>query len=295
MFPVVEAVLTILIRAAIYILVSASLALVFGIASVASFIQGDVLMLGAYVAFFAMSIGLNPILAIALAAATTFAFGAFFEKILLSPLRKVSGRLWIFNTFVLTLGVSQILQNGALVTFGPMFRGVRSLWEGNIGIFGVITSLDRIILLITSTSIIVILWAFLKYTRVGRAIRATGINEEAVGLFGINVKKIYMLTFGIACMLAGIAGAFYMSLFTASPTMGITPNLKAWIIVLIAGLGNVKGAIFCSLLLSFIETISYYFLSVGWQNVLIVLAVVLVLLFKPTGIFGTEVRGIWER
>lgn len=296
MFPILEVIISSLIRGSLYVLISASLALVFGIISVSSFIQGDMLMLGAYVTFFAITLlGLDPIFAIPLTALVMFSTGCLIEKGLLHPLRKVSGKLWMFNTFVLTLGISQIIQNGVLIALGPMFRGVKSFWEGAVNIFGTTLPIDRIVLLISSVSIIILLWAFLKYTKLGRAIRAVGINEEAVTLFGIDINKIYTFTFGISGLLTGIAGAFYMVMFTAYPVVGVTPNLKAWIVVLIAGLGNVKGAVYCSFLLAFIETVAYYVLSAGWQNALIILVVVLVLLFKPAGLFGTEVKGIWEK
>jgi len=139
------------------------------------------------------------------------------------------------------------------------------------------------------------LWAFLKFTRLGRAIRATGINEQAVPLFGVNVNMIYLFVFGLAGLVAAIGGSFYMALFTTYPLMGVTPNTKAWFVVLIAGLGNVKGAVICSILLSFVETLAIYGLSSGWQNVVGPVIVVLVLMFKPTGLFGTEVKGIWEK
>jgi branched-chain amino acid transport system permease protein len=296
MLPIWEIIIVSLIRGSLYVFISASLALLFGIISVASFMHGDVAMLGGYLMYFALALlHLDPILAMVLTGAVMFLTGCLIEKLLLLPLRKISGKLWMFNTFVLTLGISQILQNGALIAFGPMFFGVRSLYPGEINLFGATISIDRMILLISSVTIIALLWLLLKYTKLGRAIRAIGINEEAAALFGINVNTIYMLTFGISALLAGFAGAFYMMMFTTYPMMGVTPNLKAWIVVLIAGLGNIKGAVYCSFVLSLIETLTYYTLSAGWQNVIVVVLVVLILLFKPSGLFGTEVKGIWEK
>lgn len=286
----------ILIRGSLYVLISASLALLFGIISVASFMHGDFAMLGGYIAFFLLtSLGMDPILAIVVTGAVMFLVGCTIEKALLLPLRRTSGKLWMFNTFVLTLGISQVLQNGALAIFGPIFYGVKKLWTGEVYILDVAVAMDRLAILVLSIAIIVFLWAFLKYTRVGRAILAIGMNEDAAALYGVNVNTMYTITFGISALLAGIAGVFYMVLFTTYPLMGVSYNLKAWIVVLIAGLGNIKGAIYCSFLLAFIEVIAMKNLAFGWHNVLPVIFVVLVLLFKPTGIFGTEVKGIWER
>jgi len=253
-------------------------------------------MVGGYVTYFVL-VGLifNPFLAIVLTAVVMFLFSAGVERALLNPLRRISGKLWMFNTFVLTLGVSQIMENGALVVWGPEFRGVEAFWPGTVDMLGVSFSYDRLILLVSSIVIMILLWAFLKFTRLGRAIRATGINEQAVPLFGVNVNMIYLFVFGLAGLVAAIGGAFYMALFTTYPLMGVAPNVKAWFVVLIAGLGNVKGAVICSILLSFVETLAIYGLSSGWQNVVGPVIVVLVLMFKPTGLFGTEVKGIWEK
>ena len=297
MIPIASIIVDTLIRGAFYVLISASLALLFGIISVASFMQGDFCMLGGYVAFFALVsvVHVDPVLAVILSGVAMFLVGALIEKSLLRPLRRISGKLWMFNTFVLTLGISQVMENGAQAAFGPAFLGVSSLWPGVVDIAGVSFSYDRLILLVASVGIMLLLWAYLKFTRLGRAIRATGINEQAVPLFGVNVNRIYLYTLGLSGLLAGVAGAFYMAIFTTYPLMGTVMNLKAWIVVLIAGLGNVKGAVVCSFLLAFIETLSIYALSSGWQNVIGTVAVILVLLFKPTGLFGTEVKGIWEK
>jgi branched-chain amino acid transport system permease protein len=296
MIPVADILVNTLVRGAFYVLVSASLALLFGIISVASFMHGDMAMLGGYVAFFALTaLGLNPVIAVVITGLVMFLVGAALERALLKPLRRISGKLWMFNTFVLTLGVSQIFQNGAQVAFGPEFRGVSALWPGTVTLIGVSFSFDRLIMLLGSVGLMCVLWAFLKFTKLGRAIRATGINEQAVPLFGVNVNMIYMFTFGLSGLLAGVGGAFYMALFTTYPLMGVTPNLKAWIVVLIAGLGNVKGAVICSFLLALVETISIYALTAGWQNVIGTVVVIVVLLFRPQGLFGTEVKGIWEK
>ena len=296
MIPLNDILVDTLIRGAFYVLVSASLALLFGIISVASFMHGDMAMLGGYVAFFVLtSLNMSPVLAVVMTGVVMFLVAAAIERSLLRPLRRISGKLWMFNTFVLTLGISQVMENGAQVGFGPEFRGVAALWPGIVTVLGVSFSYDRLIMLVGSVGIMILLWAFLKFTKLGRAIRATGINEQAVPLFGVNVDMIYLITFGLSGLLAGVGGAFYMALYTTYPLMGVTPNLKAWIVVLIAGLGNVKGAVICSFILALVETLAIYFLASGWQNVIGTVVVIIVLLFKPSGLFGTEVKGIWEK
>jgi len=285
-----------LIRGSLYVLISASLALLFGIIAVASFCHGDFAMLGGYVSYFLLAnLGLDPIVTLILTGVIMFLLGMGIEKSLLYPLRLKSGKYWMFNTFVLTLGIAQIMENGALATVGSAFYGVRGLWPGELSLFGVATSVDRVAAIVIPLAIMAGVWAFLKYTRTGRAIRAVGMNEDAAALFGVNVNSIYTITFGLATALAGLAGIFYMALFTTYPYMGVTANLKAWIVVIVAGLGNIAGAVVVSFLIAFVEVLGYTFLSVGWPAVLAVIIVVIILILRPTGLFGTEVKGIWER
>ena len=286
-----------LLRGGIYSLVAASLALLFGVMGVASFVQGDLAMLGAYIGYIIIaSWGLDPLLSILVVIIVLFLFGLGIEKFLFSPLRRLSGERWVLNTFVLTLGVSIILQNSALIIAGATYRGLPCLWEGNIYLFGFSLALDRLLILLISITAISIFWAFLQKTKLGRAIRATSINEKAATIYGVNVNYIYLITVGISCMLAGVAGVLLIPILTIYPTVGTLPLQRAWVITIISGLGNVKGSIYCSFLVGIIETIAYYALSAGWQNVVLFFAVTLVLMLKPSGLFGKkEVKGVWEK
>ena len=127
------------------------------------------------------------------------------------------------------------------------------------------------------------------------AIRAVAQDERGAMLVGIELDRIHTLSFGLSSMLAGIAGASLLSINPAYPTMGLLPLAKSWLVVILAGLGNIRGAIIGGFIVGIVEAASYYFLGAGWQDVTSVTMLIIILLFKPSGLFGTEVKGILER
>jgi branched-chain amino acid transport system permease protein len=274
-------------------LLTSGLSLLFGIASIASFMHGEMATIGGYVLLFLLlTLSVDPMLTIICSMAIMFFIGILFGTFFFKRLRKRIGKGWISDTFIITLGLSQILVNGMLIVFGSSYQGVKYLYPGSVTILDVPISTDRALLIVFSISILVLLWLFLKYHRVGRAIRAVGINEEVGPVLGIDVDRIYLLVIGISTMLAGIAGGFYMALYTVYPTMGGGPNLKSWVIVIFGGLGNIKGALICSIILASIETLAYYYVSGGWQDVVSFAVLLAVILIRPYGLFGKGGRDI---
>jgi len=286
-----------LLRGALYALVAASLSLIFGVMNITSFMQGDLAMIGGYVCYWAIELfKVDPAIAIVLSGVALFGLGWILDKAFIFPLRKRVGYMeWVMHSFVLTLGLSIVFQNMALIICGPLERGFPYFWRGTVSVFGVHFGIMRVIIFCTSIGIITAFWIFLMRTRIGRAIRAVSIDEEAAVMVGVNIDRIYSLTLGLSAMLSGLAGALLLPLFSVYPTSGVQLSLNAWVIVIMAGLGNVKGAIFCSLLLGIIEAFTFYFASAGWQGVFGLVIVILILILRPSGIFGEEVKGIWER
>lgn len=286
-----------LLRGALYALVAASLSLVFGVLNIVSFMQGDLAMIGAYICFWLIYLlDLNPLIAIAISAASLFFLGYLIEKGFIYPLRR-RGRYaeWVLNSFVLTLGLSIVFQNTALSLWGGYYRGFPYLWPGTVSFLGFSFSIERLIILSVSTAAILTFWIFLTRTKMGRAIRAVSIDEEASVMVGVNIDRIYSISMGLGAILSAVAGTLLLPIFSVYPTFGIAPSLKAWTVVIMAGLGNIKGAIVCSILLGLIEAFAFFFTTAGWQSVVSLVIVILVLLFKPSGIFGEKVKGIWER
>jgi branched-chain amino acid transport system permease protein len=200
------------------------------------------------------------------------------------------------NTFLLTAGVSVILINGNRLLFGNDFRGIRAYWDvPPIEILGVGVSVDRGMVFVIAMVTIAVFAVFLQRTRTGRAMRAVSQDETGAQMAGIDLNRIFMLTMGLSCALAALAGAALLFMYPSYPNVGLQPLYLAWFVVILAGLGNVQGAIIGAFLVSFLQTLTVYYIGIGWVDVLPTVVIILILLFKPSGLFGSEVKGVWEQ
>jgi len=284
-----------LLRGGLYALMAIGLALVFGVMNICHFAHGEYYAIGAYAAYFAFAVwGLNPILAILIAALISFLAGAITEKALFYPLRKLSKGPWVMNAFLLTAGLSTVLQSGFQLGFGMQYLGITQYWNATVKVFGMNIAADRVVAFGIALVSIAGMWLFLHRTRTGRAIRAVSQDERGAQLVGIDLDWIQTLTFSVGSMLAGIGGASLLSLNPAYPFSGSAPLISSWFVVTIAGLGNVEGAIVGGLLVGMFESVSYFLLGQGWQTVASLVLLILLLLFKPSGLFGTGIKSVWE-
>ena len=200
------------------------------------------------------------------------------------------------NAFLLTVGISLVMTNGATLILGPNFRGITRYWDVEpLEFLGVRLTLDRIVAFVVAVISIVSLWLFLQRTRMGRAIRAVSQDEAGAQMVGINVNSIHTLTFALATALATLAGASLLFMFPAYPTVGSRPLYIAWYVVMLVGLGNVAGSIAGGFIVAVLQTFTQQFVGVAWENVVPVAIMILVLLFVPSGIFGSEVKGVQEQ
>lgn len=277
-----------MVRGSMYALMGCGLSLIFGLMGVKNFSHGEFFMLGTYSMFFVAVMMDMPFLAgIFAAGVVLFIFGMLVERTLIATLRRRAGRDWLLDAFVLTIGLMVVLQNLALLTFGSRRRGISRLVEGSIQIGPINLTMERVTILLVAVLVVIVLWAFIKYTRTGKAIRATGQDPDAAQTLGIDVNRVYTYTFGIGAALAGVAGALLISIFPAYPTVGFHPVIKSIAVVILGGLGNVPGAIAAGLLLGVIEAYSLFFFAAGWQNVITAVLVVIVLIVRPYGIFSS--------
>jgi branched-chain amino acid transport system permease protein len=285
-----------LLRGGLYALMAVGLALVFGVMNICHFAHGEYYVLGAYAAYFAfVTYGLNPIASILIAAVLSFFAGALSDRLFFYPLRKRSKGEWVMNAFLLTAGLSVVLQSVYRLVFGNRYRGITSYWDASIEIFGMTIALDRVMAFVIALLAIAGMWFFLQRTRIGRAIRAVSQDETGAMLVGINLDRIQTLTFALGSMLAGLGGASLLSLSPAYPNGGNKPLIASWFVVTIAGLGNVEGAVVGGFIVGLFESVSYFYLGQGWQEVASLALLILLLMFKPTGLFGTEIKSIWEK
>lgn len=281
---------TAILRGGMYSLMAVGLTLVFGVMNIGNFAHGELYMLGAYAAYFAYSVfHLGPIGSIFAAGLLTFMTGCVMEKTIFYPLRQRSKGQWLMNSFLVTLGLSIILQNAVKVTWGSTYRGITEYWPGRINwLSSMSISMDRVVGFVIALAAIACFVFFLNKTRVGRAIRAVSQDETGAGLVGINRNYIHTLTFGLSAMLAGIAGAGLLSINPAYPVMGLQPLYKSWFVVILVGMGNVGASIAGGLIVGLLETVTTTYFGGGWQDVISLSVIIMILVFKPNGLFGKQ-------
>lgn len=296
----------------IWALVAAGLTLVFGVMNVPNFAQGALFMIGSSVAdamhaafgnstVFAGWRGIVfPIAVVLAAAAASGLVGLAAERILFVPLRRRGGEDWVTSTFISTAGLSIFLINLDQVAFGSESKGIVGYYPqyAPIHSFGLAVSPDRIFALVIGFSTLAGLSALLRYSRLGRAMRAVAQDETGARLLGISVSHVHMLTFALSSALAGLAGGTLLFLFPASPYVGQQPLFLAWMVVILAGLGKVLGTLFASLMIALLNNDTTYVLGVSWTSVVPFVLMIALLLVKPSGLVGrgeNGTKGIWER
>ncbi len=300
-----------LVTGGMWALMAGGLALVFGVMNIPNFAHGEFFMIGSLVAFTVFvpiqdALFENPdllVLQVAgpfpgmiIATVVGFACGVILEVLLFRPLRKRSREQWVMNTFLLTAGVSVVLVNGNRLLFGNDFRGITRYWDVKpIQILDVPVSVDRAMVFVIAMVMIAAFAVFLQRTRLGRAMRAVSQDETGAQMAGIALNRVFVLTMGLSCALAALAGAALLFMYPSFPDVGIQPLYLAWYVVILAGLGNVQGAIIGAFIVALLQTLAVYYVGLGWVDVLPTGFIILILLFKPSGLFGSEVKGVWEQ
>ena len=278
-----------ILRGGMYVLIALGLALVYGVMGIPNFAHGEYYLIGAYATYFALTLlGVSPIIAILLGAVAGFVIGAVIEKLTFSPLRKRNTGDWVTNAFMIGAGIQLIIQNGAQYLFSAYYYGVTQLFPGSLAVAGINISNDRIIAFIIAVLALAGFWLFLKKTKTGISILAVADDEVGAMLMGVDIKKIHTLTYALSSMLAALAGGALISMTPAYPLMGTAPNLAAWFTVILVGVGNLSAVAIGGLMVGIIEVFSVYFFGAEWQNVISLSVIILILIFKPNGLFGRK-------
>jgi branched-chain amino acid transport system permease protein len=299
-----------IVTGGMWALLAAGLALVLGVMNIPHFAHGESFMVGAYIAYFVFTpindylldhpnpilSALAPFAGFVAAAAVGLVLGAVIERLVFHPLRKRSREGWVMNTFLLTVGISFILTNGTTLTVGPNFQGIPRYWDVRpLQFLGVRVTVDRLVAFVIAMATIAALWFFLRRTQTGRAIRAVSQNEIGAEMVGVNLDFIHTLTFSLATAMAALAGACLLFMFQAYPTVGLKPLYFAWYVIMLVGLGNVAGAIIGGFIVALLQTATQQFIGIAWEDVVPTIIMILVLIVAPSGIFGSEVKGIQEQ
>ncbi len=272
-----------------YALVALGFTLVFGILGMINFAHGEIFMLGAYIAYLLVTAGHLDIFSALIGAIIGSAIlGMIIERVSFRPLRHVS----ILAPLISTIGLSIFLRSLAQIIFGAESTrfpaGIKTEFY-QIGPLQI--SLLQIVILAISFGLMFVFQLFIKRTKIGKAMRATSESLYTAGLLGVNVDRIILLSFALASALGGVAGVLLGLNFNAiSPLMGKMVGLKGLTIIILGGMGNITGAMVGGLFLGFVEVLSVGYLTSSYRDAVAFALMFLILLIRPTGLFGRVVR-----
>ena len=252
---------------------------IFGVMKIINFCHGEMLMVGMYLTFVLCSIfGLDPYMAVPFVAILMFCLGAVIQSTLITP---SLGTKSFTNLLFLTVGLGTLLSNLALVIFGSSFRTITTSYSSNTVQLGPVTmALPKLISFCVTIVITILLFAFLKYTTLGKQIRAVSQNAVGAEVVGINVKRIYILAYGLGAALAGTAGALLTLFYVLSPTAGSVFSFRALIVVVVGGLGSIPGAFLAGILLGLLETMVSLLVSPMYKDLIVFVTFIIILVVR---------------
>lgn len=273
-----------LLLGGMYAIISVGLTLIFGVIRVVNFAHGELLMVGMYAVYlFTKHMDLHPYVAAGPVVVFLFIVGMAIQRFIIQPLLNSDPEIQIFAT----VGLSTALMNLGLLVFGAnMFSvSVPALRRTvNIGEISILNA--NIVMFACSVSLVLILHFFLTKTYFGRAIRATSQNRFAAPLMGINVNKVYIVTFGIGSACVAVAAALIMPVYAVFPTIGTYFVLTAFVIVVLGGMGSIFGAFVGAMIIGVVDSMSGYYIAPDLKEVVYFIIFIGILIFRPTGLFG---------
>ena len=273
----------------VYAIIALGYTMVYGIAKMLNFAHGDVIMVGAYVCFCAMSyLGLPPVVGVLMAMVICTALGIFIERLAYKPLRSAPS----LAVLITAIGVSYFLQNSALLIWSSAPKMFTSVVSGlpNLEIGSLTIKAVTIVTVLANIVIMVALTLFTGKTKKGKAMRAVSEDKGAAQLMGINVNGTISLTFAIGSGLAAIAGVLLCSAYpTLMPTTGSMPGIKAFTAAVLGGIGSIPGAMLGGILLGVIEILAKAYISTQLSDAIVFAVLIIVLLIKPTGLLGKKI------
>ena len=280
----IQAVLNGVLIGGVYALISTGLTLVFGVMEIVNFAQGEFLMIGMYVAYFAfVGLHIDPMVSAVFGFAVMFAIGVVIEAGLV---RRILRGPPISQVF-LTVGLSVALQNLALAVFGSDYRSVQVPYQtAALNILGLQFSVSYLLAFAWAAVVSVALFLFLSKTNFGRSMRAVSANAGAATLCGIHVSRVRTIAFGIGAGLAGLAGAVILPYAYVYPTIGTQYVLSMFTVAILGGLGNVNGALLGSMIVGITQSLSALYLPSALQNVVVFALFIIVMMVRPSGLLG---------
>jgi branched-chain amino acid transport system permease protein len=272
---------------AAYSLVALGLTLIYGILHIPNFAHGHKYMWAAFTSLFlVVNFHTNYWVSLFIAMVVLGFVGAGVERLVYRPLRNAPH----VNSFIAAIGLLLFLESLSLIFWGADFRRFPTLYDKPIHIFGVAFTLQRLLVIVAAALFIILLQVFIKRTWLGATIEAVAQNPEGAQLVGISIDRVSSLTFGIGTSLAAAAATLIAPIFLVYPTMGAMPNLKAFVVIIIGGMGSIPGAVIGGLMLGLMEALGGGYISTDYKDLFAFGALVTFLTLRPTGLFGKGVR-----
>ena len=273
----------------IYALIALGYTMVYGTIRLINFAHGDVYMMGAFFGFYLIN-GLKMNVYLALVCAMLFCaiLGVVIERVAYKPLRK-STRV---AALITAIGVSFLLENVMTALFGPEVKAFPAPMQNTVyKVFGIVINSKQILIFVTTVILMILLQFIVRYTKMGKAMRAVAVDEEAAQLMGINVDQVISFTFALGSALAGIAGVLVGIYYNQmSATMGMVPGLKAFVAAVVGGIGSIPGAMIGGYLIGVLETIVNMMGGSAYKDAAVYGLLIVILLFLPAGLFGKNVK-----
>jgi branched-chain amino acid transport system permease protein len=273
-----------LLLGGIYALISIGLTLIFGVVRVINFAHGELLMLAMYATYFCYSLfGLNPYYSLLITVPVMFLAGMAIDQIIIRPLRNAPSYMQVFAT----VGLSIVLLNLALFLFSGDYQSINMPFaKETLAVGSLSMTYAKLIIFFAAIIVSAVLFLGLKYTDIGRQIRAIAQDRMAARLMGINLNRIYMLTFGIGTALVAIAGGLILPVYYVFPSVGVYFVLTAFVVVVLGGMGNMVGALLGGFIIGVTDSLSGYYIDPSLKEVIYFLIFLIVLLIRPSGLMG---------
>lgn len=283
-----------LLLGGLYALVAVGLSLVWGITNIINFAHGSMIMLGAYVTFWLFHLyGVDPFLSLPVSMVMMFFFGLAVHRTLLHSVLKRAD--FVFSVLLLTFALEMFLSNGAALAWTADFRSVTVSYAGtSVAIGPVFVPVVDLAVLVTAIVLILSLWLYLIGTKTGQAILATGLDAEAAKMMGIEVERIYAVTFAIGSALAGAAGSLIAILTAVNPYFGGAYTFRAALVGILGGLGSIPGVLLGGIVVGMAETAGSVLIAPAYRLFVSFVLLVVILIVRPTGLLGSAFFGRME-
>ncbi len=279
-----------LTQGSIYALIAIGFVIIFGTMNLVTFAHGEVYMAGAFAGYFALTVWHLPwYIALALGMVVGWILGYLMEKVAFRPLRS-AGHM---PPLLITIGLSIMLRDLANIFFGAENRPVPSIYEQTFEVAGTQVSVLQVLLLGIAVFLIVVLRMLIYGTKIGRAMRATAQDHEAAYAMGVNVNRVFSISFSLASCLGGAAGVMVGMYYNAVyASMGSSAGLKGFAACIFGGLTSIPGAILGGLIIGVVENLTVQYLASGYRDIVAFLVLVLVLVLRPQGLLGRRMRAV---